>query len=494
MRITLTRDHLKVMVNGFNKIVPRNGSLPFLHYLLIEQDGATNATITATNMEETLQYAVPASVENSDSPQSFLVAFDALKKLGLRKGDHVVLEPGTDTALPTVRLAASIGGQTIHSSLASMAETEFPRTLKTVSVESYPVGMLLDAYRKAITFASTDISRHVINGVFHHAEEHALIGTNGHQLGLLTIPDLPDDTDFILPPSRLLRNGVLSVGTGAIGVAEHNERQIVELHAGSWRYQVKCVDGLYPNYRQVIPPENSGFAGRISFAEDDNALIKATVKQFTDDDREFVYIYGDTERVVILNADVQEDGMRAHITLPNSTCSCDPPTVQAINGSYLLEGLKAGFNACLVPSEPAPWRCTGSMDGLHVVMPWRTEATERQHIADFVATTTTNQDQGEQPVDTPEVTPETNETSTQDQGTAGSTTPHNPSLTLVDHDPVAELIDAVTEAVEAVKTANSALRGIKGKIKAVEKHYRARDKQFAKSEKVLAQLQEVVNF
>ena len=97
-------------------------------------------------------------------------------------------------------------------------------------------------------------------------------------------------------------------------------------------------------------------------------------------------------------------------------------------------------------------------------------------------------------MDTPEVTPETNETSTQDQGTAGSTTPHNPSLTLVDHDPVAELIDAVTEAVEAVKTANSALRGIKGKIKAVEKHYRAQEKDAANARKILDNLKQAAGF
>jgi len=180
--------------------------------------------------------------------------------------------------------------------------------------------------------------------------------------------------------------------------------------------------------------------------------------------------------------------------LPNSTCECDQPVVQAINGGYLLDGLKAGFNTCRVPSIPSPWRCTGSTDGLHVVMPWHTDAPERQGIIESVAASIVTHSEGEQTVDTPEVTPETNETSAQDQQTAGSAAQHKPNLTLVDHDPVQELIDAVTEAQEAVKQAGSALHGIKGKLKAVEKHYRSRQREFDSTRRIIENLKVAANF
>jgi len=495
MRITLTHDHVKAMVKGFNKVIPRNGSLPVLHYILVRQDAGIDATITATNLDETLQYHVPDAVQETDEPSSFLVAFDALKKLAkqVKKGDTVMLQPGTAAKFPTVTIAASIGGQTTHSEIASMPVSEFPETLKTIPVESYPVGQFLDVYQKAITFASTDDTRYVLNGVFRHAEQHAFAATDGKRLGMFIVPDLPDDSDFILPPSKLLANGVLSAETGATGIIEEDDRQTVEILSGQWRYQCRCIEGLYPNYRQVIPAADANWAGSVTFAEADIPLLKTAVTQLAGPNDSQVFVYGDSDRVMILSGQSGENSARAHVVLPSSTCESDEPVVQSINGAYLLEGLNAGCNVCSVPSDISPWRCTGNTDGLHVVMPLRIDARDKQAVIEFVSGNVATPPEGEETVSDQQKTAD-NGTGEQQQAGTGDGPQHKPDLTLVDNDPVQELVDTVTAAQEAVKEANSALHGIKGKLRAVEKHYRARDRQFAKSEKVLAQLQEVVNF
>jgi DNA polymerase III sliding clamp (beta) subunit (PCNA family) len=493
MRITLKHAAVKAAKTAFTKVIPRNGSLPILHYLCIRQGAGIDATITATNLEETLQYHVPDAVQDTDGPKSFLIAFDALKKLRLKKGDTVTLESGADSELPTVKVAASISGQTIHSSIATMSVSDFPTTLREIPVESYAVGLFLNAYRKAITFASTDCTRHVLNGVFRHTEEHALVATDGRRLGMFTIPDLPVDSDFILPPSKLLANGVFSAETGAIGIIEEDDRQIVEFLSGPWRYQCKCVEGMYPNYQQVIPGPTSNFAGSITFAEGDIPLVETAVSQFAQTSDNQIYVYGDEDRGVVIASQPGEDGSRAHVVLPNSTCesSQGEPLVQSINGCGLLDGLKAGCNICHIPSDVSPWRGAGT-DCLHVVMPLRMADQEKDAVIEFVNQHAISPQEGADTMSTEEATEATGDE--EHQTNTENTPQHKPDLTLVTTDPVQELVDAVTAAQEAVKEANSVLHGIKGKLRAVEKHYRARDRQFAKSEKVLAQLQEVVNF
>jgi len=495
MRIVLTNDRLKQLTLACNKVIPRNGSLPMLHYLLIRQNSGSDATVTATNLDETLQYVLPGAVQPDDGPDAFLIAFDALKKMNLKKGDAVTLQPSTDNDLPTVKIVANIGGKTVHSEIASMPVSGYPATLKTMPVKSYPVGQLLAAYRKAITFASTDETRFVLNSVFHHTEEHALIGMDGRRLSMFVIPDLPKDADFILPPSKLLRNGVLSTETGAIGFLQEDDRQIVEIQTGPWRYQVKCIEGQYPNYKQVIPDAGANFAGSFTFAEKDIPLVQTAVDQFAIPHNSQIHIYGDADRVVILSAQPGGNDPSAYVALPNSLYECptEEPIVQSINGEFLLEGLRAGFNACQVPADISPWRCTGKTAGLHVVMPLHMDDREKRVVVKFVNQHLIPTPKGKSTVKTPETT-EIKTNGNKQQTDTGNNTQHKPDLTLVTTDPVQELIDAVTAAQEAVKQANTALNGIKGKMKAVEKHYRARQKEFDSTRKIIENLKEAANF
>ena len=488
MQVTLTRSDLKTMVSGFTKVIPRKSTLPLLHHVLVRPGQDDIVEIVATNLEETLVYNLMGQSVGEFVP--FLFPFAELKTLasGLSKDDTAVIGPEQGNLIP---VAAVVGGKSISRSVPTMPVTEFP-TEAHIPTTMRKLGELLSAYRKAAPFASTDETRHVLNGVFCHHEEKAVVATDGGRLTRIGIADFPFERDIILPATKVLKNGILEAELGGIGVLTEDDTNTIEIDTAVWRYQVKCPEGIYPNYRCVIPGENTAFGGTVTIHPDDVPLIKAALTQFTSDVDVAVVFCATASVVALLSARVSEDGHRGQVLLPNSTADMRETVVNGVKGQFLLDCLDAGFNTIRVTGSRSPWLCHDEdVDGLHVMMPFALEC-NTEEIVQLVDGNVTHKPEGGNDVSYPE-TDEGTETVEQPQP-GGEAPRHNPDLRMVESDPVQELVDAVTAAQDAVKEANSALHGIKGKLKAVEKHYRAQEKDVASTRKILDTLKQAAGF
>jgi len=481
MDIIITQPELKAIVSGFNKVINKRTHLPVLHHVHIQPGPEGLVQLTATNLEETLTYNLTGAYGQFDS---FLFPFSELKVAAkdMKRDDRLALGSPKDGFIP---ITAVVNDNSLFKNVPVPPVSEWPVCRKQIPTTMRKLGEFLAAYQKALPFVSTDPVRYVLNCVFFHHAEQVVVGTDGRRLARFSISSSPFEQDVIIPATKVLKNGMLNVELGGLGVLTEDDTNTIEINTAVWSYQARCPEGTYPNYTQVIPEDN-GFTGTLSIAPDDLGLIKAAVAQLCSDEAEAVVLYADGDVVALLSTCVGEDGQRGRVILSSSSGDMQSPVLNAVNGQFLVDALKAGFNEIRLSAEPRPWLCTGSAEGLHVLMPMRTDVS----AGDITSIVHGTKPKGEDALSTQE-TPEVQE---QQQTDGESTTPHNPDLRMVDHDPVQELMNAVTDAQEAVKQANSALHGIKGKLKAVEKHYRARDKQFAKSEKVLAQLQQVVNF
>jgi DNA polymerase III subunit beta len=470
MELTLTQPQIREMVSAFSKVIPRNGTLPVLHYLQI-RPRAEGIEFTATDLEETLTFTLPQAAGDF---APFLLPCAELKTLAssLGKADSAILQPGKGT----VAVTAVVEGRPIARSVPTLSAEEFPAA-QPIPLQAYPVGVFLEAYRRAAIFTATDETRYVINGVFHHQEAQALVGTDGKRLGLFNIPALPL-ADFILPPSGLLKSSVLSAAAGAIGLVQQDEVQWVAIQAGPWTYQTKCVEGLYPNYRQVIPAAEAEYTATIQIHPDDMGLVRTAVKQFCSPVQTTIYVCVSGPAVELADAPATGNEARAHVLLPKSTSQAAGTVTGAVNGQFLLDGLEAGFNVLRITDGYSPWLCTGSTPGLHVVMPMRMGAPGQETAQDEPNT------KGDTQVNTPQ-TPGTPE------GPAGE--PQGSGLQIVG-DPIDELMAAVAVAQESVRQAHAALHGIKGKLRAVEKHFRARQKEFDSTRKVIETLKDAAGF
>ena len=492
MHTVLDHAALTTLRATFNKLInARTSTLPVLQCVHFQQVSDTDVQATATTLEETLVLTLPGAVHSAEGSDTFLFPFAELKRLGkqLKKGDHVILEPADASSISVV---STVSGQRVVNDVATMPVEEFPQPLRDIAKSECALGAFLDAYRTALPFASSDKTRQVLNGVFWHAEEQSLVATDGGHLVALSLDDIPLSDDAIIPPSKLLKSKVLSSRTGTMGVlCDDDETRHLELDAGSWRYQVKCTVGTYPDYRQVIPAEGNTFAAELTIDVEDLPLVKTAAAQFCDDSVSSLCIYADADTVLLLSTAVGEDGSRGHVALPNSRCATENPVVQQVSAQFLLDGLNAGFTTMRIPADMSPWRCTGSVPGLHVLMPMRPDGDAKELVAyinEAVKPGLVKKQAATQ--SGPEPTPSTRAKATTKKRRAK----HAPDLKVVDANPLQEFADAMAAVSDLVHQANTRLREMKAKAKAVERLIKARERHFAKSEKVLAQLQDVVNF
>jgi DNA polymerase III sliding clamp (beta) subunit (PCNA family) len=168
MKITLNRDQLRSLVQGMSKVVPRNGNaMPVLSHVRFEVTAAGQVLATTTDLEQALQLSLPDTASGSD-PAAFLCPLASLQKLAreLSRDGSVTLNPSpkTDAQFPVLAISACFSGQSIPTEVAGMPTDGFPaEPFKTIPVSDAHIGAFLDAYRKAIVFASRDATRSALN-------------------------------------------------------------------------------------------------------------------------------------------------------------------------------------------------------------------------------------------------------------------------------------------------------------------------------------------
>jgi DNA polymerase-3 subunit beta len=190
------------------------------------------------------------------------------------------VEKGGGTTLPARRLAsivkelpaADVEVEVDSKNIASircgqsffkmmgLAEEEFPALPKLADAKVFTLRQkeLKDALRKTAFAISTDETRYVLNGILFSFKEGKLtmVATDGRRLALVDLElEFPrgQEVDVIVPSKcvtelqRLLGEEgeiKMNVGENQVGF-DVNGKVLVS----------KLIEGNYPNYKQVIPPE-----------------------------------------------------------------------------------------------------------------------------------------------------------------------------------------------------------------------------------------------
>jgi DNA polymerase III sliding clamp (beta) subunit (PCNA family) len=515
MQLTLSQSHLQRLTRGLAKIIPARGSvMPALDHVRFRRVGENNAEATGTNLDETLTLTLPGTATADSGPDAFLCPIDELRRLAkdMGRGDAALLAalPGEP---PRLDLILQVSGRDIRSNIEAMPVAEFPETVVPMVSVPADVGAFLKTFRTALPFASDDPTRALTNGVFWHDEAHALVATDGRRLSVLRLDGLSLGQDVILPPSKLLANGILEGAEGSLGIAMAGGRACMDITCGPWHYQIRGIEGTYPNYQVVTPADVGQFVATVEIAAADLPLVRSAISRLMTDSNCVVHLCAVPGGApYLVSAVAAAGGERAHVELANSRCRSEAIQVQAVNGHFLLECLEAGFLTLRLPPDCSPWLCTGERPGLHCLMPMNEQ---NQDVAAFVAGrlkpgehTMPPESQNTPAVSTPESTApaETTAVTTETATTmetnateapagapdAGGTTV--PQLTMVTGDPLQDLRNAVNDAESALRQAAGVLRPLRDKVRAVERFMRDREKLYARSEKVLDQLKLVAGF
>jgi DNA polymerase III subunit beta len=250
MKFSVSKDKLLEGLQTVQNVVGTRTTLPILSNVLIRAEEGV-LRLTTNDLDVGMSCDIEAQVEKGGGTTLPVRRLASIVK-ELPSADVLVEVDGKNVA--TLRC-----GQILFK-MNGLAEEEFPALPKLAEAKVFTLKQkdLKDGLRKTSYAISTDETRYVLNGILFSFKENkmTMVATDGRRLALVDIEvEFPRslEVDIIIPSkciSELQRlvndDGELKMTVGENQVAfEVNGKLLVS----------KLIEGNYPNYRQVIPPE-----------------------------------------------------------------------------------------------------------------------------------------------------------------------------------------------------------------------------------------------
>jgi DNA polymerase III sliding clamp (beta) subunit (PCNA family) len=360
-KFTLPRRGLKDAVAGFGKVVTGRTSLPVLGCARLTA-GKTGVTAQVTDLDQVLEYQFGDAQVSGEGV--CILPMTSLKDLAKGSKDECI-DIETDDPL-SISVTNHVGGHSITRVVEGMELDEWPTMLTDIPTQ-HAESPFLETYRRLTPFASTDETRYTINSVFVEVGKGetpvTMAATDGRRLAAFNSMELPLTKSIILPVTKFLSwNRLADV---EIGARDEADQPWFGMKAGAFSYAVKCVDGIYPDFRQVIPAELGEHL--VTFSDGDVDLLKQVLPSFPGDEE--VTLVGDAGKVTLYGRG-PNDAQWTTITLEATAFEGDRVYI-GVNRSYLLDALAAGFRDLTIRDELSPLLSRDGKGGTHVLMPMR---------------------------------------------------------------------------------------------------------------------------
>lgn len=324
-----------------SRICNGHSSIPILANVLLRvKDGAIELAVT--DLETTLTQRVAAS-ESSDGACTVPAKLFA-DYLGALPGATEISLEGTES-----RVTTKVGRGTYD--FQALSPEDFPPLPKESGAIAggLPGPTLQDVVSKIAFCAASDEMRGAVLagiGIQGHADGSAeLVATDGFRLALARMANLGCKKEF----THVAPAGAMVAAARTVGKADsvnfrlfgHNGNQLA-VESDDATLTVRLVDGVYPNYKQVIP---TTVARRVRVGVE--GLVAALRRALTvSGDRASMVLLTFGKEGVTLTASSQEIG-NAHedIAVISDSAASDEALAVAVNGRFLAEILlRAGCN------------------------------------------------------------------------------------------------------------------------------------------------------
>ena len=483
MQITIPRGELKTAVGGFSKIVNGKTTLPVLGCVRFES-GGHGITAQVTDLDQTLRYKFGEAQAHGDG--AFIVPLASLKEMAKGgEGETIEFEAGENN---TVAITNHVGAHAVKHPLSGMDPDDWP--VGPSDVPTKPAEGFLDTYRRLVPFASTDRTRYVLNAVYVEVAEKGehpvtMIATDGRRMTCRNTMNLPLASSVIVPATKFLSWTGLQ-GEAGIGLRTEKRKKELQvlgfaLSVGPWFYDVRAIDGTYPNWRQIVPSAYDSDATLITFTDEDAQALRKIIPGFPGSGADSTCIAlrpGKDGRLVIAGRGEKDQTDTTLELTGGSTFAGKLPGV-GVDRFFLLDALSAGFRTFATADELCPLRADDGKGAIHVLMPMRlgTEPVKKVEAA---------QAEGAKP--------ESGKPPAQQQPATGAGTPAETTPPQADHKPKGEqkvmkneggtpgsaeqgtALDRLQAAYEVAKAkvreANQALADVAGAIKDAAKENR----------------------
>ncbi len=485
MKMTVTRGEIKDLVSGLAKIIPNKNSLAVLGCVRFAIDSG-DLTAQATDLDQTAIYRF--NVAEAEDEGVIIIPFPLLRDLS--KGDGTgrvtLATEGTD-----VLVTNNVGGHAITRTVPGTEAKDWPAGGS--EIVTAPASKFLPAYRRMAPFASADETRRTLGSVYVDVSgtgEHnaTLVACDGRRLTCCNSMKLPiTDKDGLMVPITkfLLWNGLQEEAD--VGMSKTKDGVRFGLRAGQWTYRVKAVEGVYPNWRQVIPVKN-GMEHRMTFTDSDVEALRKILPTFPG--TEAVFLDGAASGTLSVSG--RDAGDSKELTIPLTAGSSYKGTGCRFiaNRHYLMDALNAGFRNFMFADTMSPLLSEDGKGATHVLMPLRfgseppkpvPSAAQEPTIQTAATATTTEPVQAPEPV--PEI-PKENSAMPQENKPAPQTTSAEPTA-------LEKLQAAYDTAKNKVREAQSALADVATAIRDAVKEDRQRRVEIDGVRAGLAKLQSI---
>jgi DNA polymerase-3 subunit beta len=376
VKLSCTRENLYQGLSITSHAGGKNANLPILSNILLRAD-IGGLKLTATNLELTITCTIRGKV---DQPGEYTLPAKLFS-------DYVALLPNERIDLDLLDHSVSVVCEKTKTKINGLPANEFPLIPPVTGGVRFSVtAATFDAALGNVLFAvATNEARQALTGVFMHFDglndQLILAATDSYRLAEKVIPlrERVEGERKTIVPSRTLAElrRILSVlrdnaeAPEAIEI-ELTESQIV-FRYGTVELSSRTVEGVYPDYRQIIPKSSSTeiILSKGAFAQ----AIKRTSLFSKAGLFDVKLDINAAEKTVTLSA---ADVGRGENTVSIEGEVVGMPNAVVLNYRYLLDGVNAmtsdrvvlklidAMNPCVVTPENRP-----EDKYLYIVMPIR---------------------------------------------------------------------------------------------------------------------------
>lgn len=255
MKLAISKEQIINGLQTVQNIVTTRTTLPILSNVLLRADGS-KLELTATDLDVTVSCAVEATVKEAGA-----TTLPVKKLLGIVRE---LSAPELEIELDEKQIASLRSGPSYYK-IHGIAAEEFPPQPKFEEVKrvAVPQEKLRSMLRKTSFAISLDETRFVLNGIFFSFKEQKLtmVATDGRRLALVEeeVELASGGEGEIIVPTKAVNELNRLLQTTGEAEMRFTENQVVFNLQAATGFPVlvisKLIEGNYPNYRQVIPPE-----------------------------------------------------------------------------------------------------------------------------------------------------------------------------------------------------------------------------------------------
>jgi len=248
MKFSIVRSKFLDGLQTVQNVVTAKGSLQILSNALIHVEG-NQLCITTTDLDISERCVVECEVEK---PGSTTLPIRRLASMIRELDEGKILFEVTDEDVASVQCGST------YFKIIGLPTRDFPPVPATEGKFCYRIdqGAFREMLRKTCYAVSQDETRRVLNGVLLAFKENKLtmVATDGRRLALVEheIEFPPEaEVEMILPTKAVSELMRILGNDGDLKIYAQKNQVVFEL--GATILSSKLIDGVYPNYRQVIP-------------------------------------------------------------------------------------------------------------------------------------------------------------------------------------------------------------------------------------------------